>query len=672
MPTIRGMTEPTALTNPLLDFSGLPRFAQIEPAHVEPGIAKLLTEAQAALAQATSADTPADYDALSLTLDVATERLTRAWGAVSHLNSVADTPELRAAYTAMLPKVTEYWTALGQDEALYAKYKAIAATQGAQLSPARRKALDDALRSFVLSGAELAPQAKQRFAEIQERQAELSQPSASMCMDATDAFACFATDEQMARRAPKTPKPQPGPQRRKPGQPGYKLTLHFPSYIPVLQYATDRACASGCTRAYSTRASELGTTDVTNNSDNSAIMVETLACGKKKPPCWATQTTPRCRWCPRWPQSPDQVLPSCAISPPRHAPRRERPRRAAHLRQRQHLGIADLQAWDVAYASEKLKKRATPSASNRGQAVLHRAACVARLVQASLRRCSTCASVKHPPPTAPVWHPSVKFFNVERSVHLGASDYLAVDAKPELVAQFYLDPLPARQAPRRLDGRRARALAAPRHWLGANARGSPGVQLREGRGLASLPLLTHDDVITLFHEFGHGLHHMLTRWTNSACRASTAWSGTPSSCPASSWRTSAGSGRCCKHMTAHVETGEPLPRALFDKMLAAKNFQSGLQTVRQLEFALFDMRCTAEAPGGAHGGRILTLLEGVRQEVAVMNPPAFNRMPHSFSHIFAGGYAAGYYSYKWAEVLSADAYAAFEDGDALHLWQSMH
>jgi oligopeptidase A len=656
--------------NPLLDFRGLPRFADIQPSHVAPAMDHLLAQALGALAQATSPETPADYEALSATLDVATEQLSRAWGAVGHLNAVADTPELRAAYTDALPKVTEFWTALGQDEALYAKYKAVHASQGAHLSAARRKALSDSLRGFVLGGAELPPEPKKRFAAIQERQATLAQQFSEHVMDATDRFAYFATDAEMAG-VPDDAKAAARAAAEKDGKAGHKLTLHFPSYFPVMQYAQDRALRRRLYTAYATRASGLNHPEVTavgvNNDpalDNSAILLETLRLRAEEARLLGYGNYAEVSLVTKMAQSPAQVMAFLRDLAAKARPHAERD--LAELREfaRQHLGLDELQAWDVAYASEKLREARYAFSETEVKQYFTEPAVLAglfkiieTLFEVRIREVS--------PGVRPLqtWHPSVKLFQIERSVQQAHSGHIAVDAKPEVLAHFYLDPhaRPGKRPGAWMDDVRSRwrrpdtgDLQTPVAHLVCNA--SEGVGGRPAT-------LTHDDVITLFHESGHGLHHLLTQVSDMGVSGISGVEWDAVELPSQFMENFCWEWDVVKHMTRHVDTGEPLPRPLFDKMLAAKNFQAGLATLRQVEFALFDMLLHSEFdPGAAESAdAALALLDQVRDEVSVMKPPSFNRMPHSFSHIFAGGYAAGYYSYKWAEVLSADAYAAFEE-----------
>ncbi|WP_028998007.1 M3 family metallopeptidase [Azohydromonas australica] len=625
------------MSNPLLDTpsSELPAFDRIRPEHVSPAVDALLAQADAALERSVGPDVPADYDAMSAVLDVATERMGRSWGAVGHLNHVADTPELRAAYNENLPKVTEFYTRLGADERLYAKYKAIAQSPAAQqLGAPRRKALANAMRDFVLSGAELQGEAKERFARIQERLAELSQKYSEHVLDATDKFALYAAEEQLDG-VPDDVKAAARAAAQAEGKDGHKITLHFPSYFPVMQYGTNRDLRRQLYTAYATRASEQGPAE----RDNSALMAEILQLRQEEAELLGYGSYAELSLVPKMADSPQQVMDFL-----RHLARRARPYAEKDLQElrefaAQELSLPDLQAWDVAFASEKLKEARYAFSDQEVKQYFTEP----KVLEGLFRIIETLFEVAIRPDQAPTWNPDVRFFRVERG--------------GQLIAQFYMD-LYARSGKRPgawMDDVRGRwqrpegPLQTPVAHLVCNF--APPVGDKPA-------LLTHDDVITLFHECGHGLHHMLTQVADLGVSGISGVEWDAVELPSQFMENFAWEWEVLQRLTAHVETGEPLPRALYDKMLAAKNFQSGLATLRQVEFALFDMRIHAEA--GAPQ-RIQQILDEVRQEVAVLIPPSFNRFQHAFSHIFAGGYSAGYYSYKWAEVLSADAWSAFEE-----------
>ena len=624
------------MTNPLLDFADLPLFDRIKPEHVAPAVDILLADAEAALQTVTAADFPADWNAISKVLDVASERFSRAWGAVGHLNAVADTPELRAAYNEAMPRVTAFWTRLGSDERLYAKYKAI---DVARLNAEQRQAHRNAVRNFVLGGAELQGDAKKRFAEIQERQAELSQKFSENALDATDAFSYYATLGELDG----VPEDVVGAARaaaEAEGKPGYKLTLKMPCYLPVMQFAKSSPLRETLYRAYVTRASELGDPAF----DNTALINEILALREEEARLLGYRNFGELSVVPKMAESPEQVVKFLRDLAAKAKPYGERDLTDLRVFASEQLGIADPQAWDWSYIGEKLKEARYAFSEQEVKQYFPAPKVMAglfkiveTLFEVSIRRDS-----------APTWHPSVEFYRIERA--------------GQKVGQFYLDPS-ARSAKRGgawMDDVRARwlrpddgALQTPVAQLVCNF--ASGV---DGKP----PLLTHDDVTTLFHEFGHGLHHMLTQVNERDVSGISGVEWDAVELPSQFMENFCWEWDVLRHMTAHVDTGEPLPRALFDKMTAAKNFQSGLQTLRQIEFSLFDMLLHTEyQAAAAQPGSVLALLGKVRAEVAVMPSPPFSRTPNTFSHIFSGGYAAGYYSYKWAEVLSADAYAAFEE-----------
>jgi oligopeptidase A len=624
------------MTNPLLNFDGLTAFSAVRPEHVQPAIEQLLAEAQTALEQVTRPEVPAEFETLSGILDVVTERLSRAWGVVSHLNHVMDTPALRAAHAEMLPKVTAFHTLLGSDERLYAKYQAIAAGPSvAHLSAPRRQALDHILRDFQLGGADLQGAAKDRFAEIQDRLAALSQQFSNHVLDATDAFAYFATDAEMdgvpaeARQAARAAAEQDGRE-------GYKLTLHFPSYLPVMQYASNRALRQRMYTAYVTRASELGDPAL----DNSATMRELLQLRQEEARLLGYARYAELSLVAKMADTPEQVMTFL-----RELAQRARPSAAQDLAALQsfaatELGLPDLAAWDMPYASEKLKQARYAFSEQEVRGYFP----VPKVLEGLFRIIETLFEVAVRPAQASVWHDSVQFFRIERAGQLVGEFYLDLYARPGKRPGAWMDD--ARHRWRRPDGG---GLQSPVAQMVCNF--TPPLDGRPST-------LSHDEVSTLFHEFGHGLHHLLTQVEDLGVSGISGVEWDAVELPSQFMENFCWEWEVLKHLTAHVDSGQPLPRALFDKMLAAKNFQSGMQMLRQVEFSLFDMELHSAADAA---DRIMPLCQAVRREVAVVMPPEFNRTPHTFSHIFAGGYAAGYYSYKWAEVLSADAWGAFEE-----------
>ena len=623
------------MSNPLLDFTDLPLFDRIRAEHVAPAVDALLTECEQALETAVAPGFPAQWQALAATLDTATEKLGRAWGAVSHLNGVADTPELRAAYNEALPRVTEFWTRLGSDERLYAKYKAIDAQQ---LNPAQRQAHQNAIRNFVLGGAELSGPAKVRYAQIQERQAELGQKFSENTLDATDAYAEYVDAAELAG-VPDDVLQSTRAAAQAEGREGHKLTLKMPCYLPVMQFAHSSALRQRLYRAYVTRASDQAP-ETGRQFDNSALISEILALRREEAQLLGFRNFGEVSLVPKMADSPDQVVAFLRELAVKARPYAEKDVADMRAFARSDLGLQDPQSWDWPYIGEKLKEARYAFSEQEVKPYF-----TAPKVMAGLFKIvETLFEVAIRPDQAPVWHAGVSFYRIERD--------------GRLVGQFYLDPS-ARSGKRGgawMDDVRARwrrpdtgSLQMPVAHLVCNF----------GEGVDGKPaLLTHDDVTTLFHEFGHGLHHLLTQVEERDVSGISGVEWDAVELPSQFMENFCWEWSVLRHMTAHVDTGEPLPRALFDKMLAARNFQSGLQTLRQIEFALFDMLLHTEHDPAQD---FMPLLADVRQEVAVLQPPAFSRTAHTFSHIFAGGYAAGYYSYKWAEVLSADAYAAFEE-----------
>ena len=629
--------------NPLLSAGPTPLFDQILPEHVAPAIEELLGQAQVALEAVTAEGFPAQWSAIATTLDVANEKLSMAWGAVSHLNSVADSPELRAAYNAALPSVTEFWTKLGADDRLYGKYQAM---DPASLNPEQRQAHKNAVRNFVLGGADLQGQARERFAQIQERAAELSQKFSENTLDATDAYCYFANADEMlgvpddVAQAARTAAVVDGKE-------GFKLTLKMPCYLPVMQFATSSALRARLYRAYVTRASMEAAPEA-QHFDNTPVMREILALRHEEAVLLGFANFAELSIAPKMADSPDKVIAFLRDLAARARPYAERDVAELRAFAREQLGLNDPQAWDWPYVSEKLKEARYAFSEQEVKQYFTLPKVLTGLFQIVQNLFEVVISSD----TAPVWNPSVEFYRIERDTTAGRL----------LVGQFYFDPS-ARSGKRGgawMDDVRTRwlrpdtgALQTPIAHLVCNfAEGS------EANGVRKPALLSHDDVTTLFHEFGHGLHHLLTQVNERDVAGISGVEWDAVELPSQFMENFCWEWNVIAHMTAHVDTGAPLPRALFDKMLAARNFQSGMQTLRQIEFSLFDMLLHA-APAPVDD--LMALLTQVRAEVAVLPSPAFSRSINTFSHIFAGGYAAGYYSYKWAEVLSADAYAAFEE-----------
>jgi oligopeptidase A len=544
--------------NPLLAIdAGLPAFDAVRPEHVAPAVTELLHHAQAALDQAASPSTPATWLDLSRTLDVATERLGRAWGVVSHLNSVADSTELRAAYNEALPRVTAFWTALGADERLYAQYKRI---DTATLNPAQAQALKLAKRNFVLSGADLTGAAKERFAVIQERQAELSQKFSENALDATDAFAYYAHADELAG-VPDDVVAAARAAAQAEGRDGHKLTLKLPSYLPVMQFAHNRDLRQRLYTAYVTRASDQAPGGPATDApvwDNTPVMQELLALRHEEAQLLGFPHFAALSVVPKMADSPAQIVAFLRELAARARPFAERDVADMRAFAAEELDLPDPQAWDWPFIAERLKEQRYAFSEQEVKAYF----CAPKVLQGLFQIIETLFEVQIRPDQAPVWHPSVQFFRIERSTGAGQA--------PELVGQFYLDP-PARAGKRGgawMDDVRSRwlrpdssTLQTPVAHLVCNFADSVGGQP---------PLLTHDDVITLFHEFGHGLHHLLTRVDENGVSGISGVEWDAIELPSQFMENFCWEWDVLKHMTAHVHTGEPLPRALYDKMLAAK------------------------------------------------------------------------------------------------------
>jgi len=628
------------MKNPLLDHSGLPAFADIRPEFVTPAMDVLLAEANAALERVVGPEVAADFDAMSAVFAVATERLSRAWRAVEHLTGVADTPELRAVHAQNLPRITEFFTRQGADERLYAKYRAVAAgADAAQLSPVRRKALANWLRDFKLGGADLGGADKLRYSAIQERVAELSRQFSEHVLDATDGYALYVPETDLAGM-PADALAAARAAAQADGREGCKLTLHFPSYLPAMQMGRNRALREKLYTAYVTRASEFGPPE----RDNTPVMRELLELRQEEAGLLGYRNYAELSLVPKMAGSPAEVIGFL-----RDLGRRARPsatRDLAELREfaAQELGIAQLQGWDVPFASERLKEARYAFSDEEVRQYFT----LPRVLEGLFRIIETLFEVKIVAARAQAWHDSVSFYRIERAGALVGEFFLDLYARPGKRPGAWMDD--ARQRWLRAD---SRVLQTPVAHLVCNfaapVNGRPA-------------LLTHDNVITLFHEFGHGLHHMLTQVEELGVSGISGVEWDAVELPSQFMENFCWEWDVLQQLTEHVDTGVPLPRVLFDKMLAAKNFQSGMQTLRQVEFALFDMLIHSEP---AAPTRVQALLDAVRAEVAVLVPPSFNRFQHSFSHIFGGGYAAGYYSYTWAEVLSADAFSAFEESGVL-------
>ncbi|WP_374339189.1 M3 family metallopeptidase [Leeia sp.] len=629
--------------NPLLDFADLPRFTTIRPEHVTPAMDTLLADAQQTVDQLLADPQAQGWQAFVEPLDAALEPLSRAWGVVGHLNSVMNTPELREVYEQNLPRLTQFYTALGQNLALFERYKALATSgEYASLNPAQQRLIEHELRDFRLSGAELPDVEKQRFAAIQDELAELSNQFSNHLLDATDAWSRLITDVEELAGIPPEVLAMFQHAAEAEGQTGYRLTLQMPFYLPVMQYADNRALRESVYHAYVTRASEFGPAEW----DNQPLIDRLLQLRQEEAQLLGFAHYAELSLATKMAESPAEVAHFL-----RDLAQRAKPFAAqdmVELRQfaAERLDLHDLQMWDVPYVSEKLRQDRYAFSEQEVRRYLPEHS----VLEGLFGLIDRLFAIRVEPAEAEVWHPSVRFFTLRN--HAG-----------ELVGQFYLD-LYARNAKQGgawMDDARSRSerdgkLQMPVAYLVCNFPAPVGDEPA---------CFSFDEVTTLFHECGHGLHHLLTQVSVRGVSGIHGVEWDAVELPSQFMENFCWEWQVLQPMTHHVDTGEPLPRALFDRMVAARNFQSGMQMVRQLEFSLFDM-AIHEGFLPSAGQSVQSLLDQVRQEVAVAIPPAYNRFPNSFSHIFGGGYAAGYYSYKWAEVLSADAFAAFEEEGVLN------
>jgi oligopeptidase A len=629
------------MTHPLLDFSGLPRFADVRPEHIGPAIGQLIAEGREAIERLRALDTAPTWEAFVEPLDHANERLGRAWAQVMHLNAVVNSPALREAFNTALPQVTQFFAEQGQDPRLHAGFKALAASPGfAGLPASRRRHVENKLRDFRLGGAELPPPEKARFLAVQEELAKLGSRFQDNVLDATNAYAHYVADRAQLSGIPEDVLATAAEAARKDGREGWKLTLHQPCYFPVMQYAEDAELREAMFRANTTRASAFGKPEWDNGANISRILAlraeaaRLLGYGNFAQVSLATKMA----------GSPGEVLEFLQDLARRARPFAERDMEEVREFARAELGMDEVRASDVAYVSEKLRQRRYAFSDQEVRQYFPEKEVLAGM----FRVVETLYGLRIRGASAAAYHPDVRFFEL-------------VDAGGERVGQFYLD-LYAREHKRggawmddAINRRRlGHRVQTPVAFLTCNFSGPVG---------GKPALFTHREVNTLFHEFGHGLHQLLTQEEVLGVSGINGVEWDAVELPSQFMENFCWEWDVVAPMTRHVETGERIPRALFDKLLAAKNFQSGMQMVRQLEFALFDMRLHSDFDPG---GDVLALLEEVRREVAVYPVPDYHRFPHQFSHIFAGGYAAGYYSYKWAEVLSSDAYGAFEEGGVLN------
>jgi oligopeptidase A len=655
--------------NPLLDFSGLPRFSSIRAAHVTPAIETLLGQGRALIKRLEQPFTPATWGDFVEPLELGNERLSRAWGTVGHLHGVLDSPALREAYSANQPAVVQFYTELGQNLALFDKFKALRASPGfSAMSRAQRKIVDNEIRDFRLSGAELPSDSKKRFAEIQEELARLSTNFSENVLDSTNAFVLYVEDRAELRGIPEDVIEAARGAAEKEGRPGWKLTLQAPCYQAAIQYADNRALRELMYRGYVTRASEEfgealarksayerreGAPVDSSRWNNSPIIERILTLRGESAQLLGYRSFAEVSLVAKMAESPQQVLRFLNDLADKALPFARRDYAELEAFALEELDLPRLEAWDVPWASEKLRTRRYAFSEQEVKQYFPEP----KVLEGMFGVVEGLYGIRIEPDRAEVWDPGVRFFRIVPASAVS-------DSQGALLGRFYLDPY-ARETKR---GGAWMDEAITRHRTGSGVQPpvaylvcnfSPPVGNRPA-------MLMHDDVLTLFHEFGHGLHHLLSRVDHLGVSGIRGVEWDAVELPSQFMENFCWEWEVLSRMTSYAGEGEargnPLPRELYEKMLAAKNFQSGMQMVRQLEFALFDMHLHFDFEPGM-GRSPLDLLDEVRRKVAVAFPPSYNRLVSSFSHLFAGAaYAAGYYSYKWAEVLSADAYSMFEEG----------
>lgn len=632
--------------NPLLvSMNTLIDYAAIKPEHITPAIEQLLATARDAVTAAASPELAISWDAIITPLDDASEPLWRAWSVVGHLNSVVNTPELRDVYNAMLGQITEFSTWVGLHVGLYSQYQRLhQCPDFKNWSPARKRVIELALRDFKLSGVELQGEARARYAEVSDQQSQVSQKFSENVLDATDAWSLVIDDRKRLEGVPEDVIAS----LKDPEAERWTLNLKMPCYLPIMQYALDRDLRQTLYKAYATRASEQGAQEF----DNSPLIEQALALRAEESKLLGFKHFAELRLQTRMANSDLEVTDFLRQLAQRAKPFAERDLIELKAYAKAELGLAALEPWDVAFASECLREARYAYSDDdvkqyftEPRVLSGLFAVVQTLFNVELKTCEVNG-----------WHPDVR----AASVH---------NAKGETLGYLLMDlyARPAKQGGAWVDSERSRRKRQATHEHNRLESFSevqtPVVYLtcNFARPQGERPaLLTHDDVITLFHESGHALHALLSEVDEPGASAFAAVEWDAIELPSQFMENFCWEWSVLERLTSHVDTQEPLPRELYDRMTAARNFQSGMQTVRQVEFSLFDM-LVHNRDQGLSIAEVLTQLDQVRDEVAVIRPPSWHRFPHSFSHLFAGGYGAGYYSYKWAEVLSADAFAAFEE-----------
>ncbi len=649
---------PAALqNNPLLNFGrGIAAYSEVQPEHIAPAIEFLLKHAQEAVDTATNPKTPSSWEQLAEPLEDATEALGRSWGVISHLNSVADTPELRIAYGAMLPEVTAFFSSLGQNLALYQKFKELSKSpEFAKLNHAQKKVIENSLRDFRLGGAELSDADKPRFSQIQDEQAILSKTFSDHVLDATDGFVHLVSNEADLIGLPEDAIAAAADTAQQKGLQGWAFTLHFPSYYPVMQYSENRELRRLMYEAYVTRSSELGPEFAKGKIDwdNTQNMLDQLRLRDEEARMLGFANYAALSLAPKMANTVDDVdlfLTNFAI---KSKPFAQKDWQELTKFASSELGLSQgLSPWDIAFASERLKQARYSFSENE----LKQYFPLPKVLDGLFQVIQTLFGVKIESADLPTWHTDVQSFAVK-------------DHAGKIRAYFYLDPYarPGKRGGAWMDDARGRRelpngeIQIPVAYLVCNF--APPVTVN---GVLRQPTITHDDVITLFHESGHGLHHLLTQVGALGVSGINGVEWDAVELPSQFMENFCWEWEVLEKMTAHAETGKPLPRELFEKILAAKNFQNGYMTLRQIVMSLTDWRLHSSFDAkDAKGQAVLDLSRKIAADFNVIPQSEISRWINTFSHIFAGGYAAGYYSYKWAEVLSADAYSAFEEAAKL-------
>jgi len=622
-------------------MDGLPPFSQIKPEHVKPAIEQAIADCKARIAEVLKQTEPQTWDSLVAPLEEVDDRLGRIWSPVSHLNSVVNSNELREAHDGCLPLLSEYQTFVGQHEGLYQAFQQLAASdEYPRLSEPQRQQIENTLRDFRLSGIGLPKEQQQRYGEIVARLSELASNFSNQVMDATLGWQRHVTDEAELAGLPESAKAAAQQLAASRELDGWLFTLDIPSYLPVIMYSDNRALREEIYTAFATRASDQGPN--AGKWDNSPLMDEIVALRHELAQLLGFATYADYSLATKMADKPAQVLGFLNDLATRSRPQAQQD--LAELRQfaLEQFGVSELAAWDLSYYAEKLKQHRYAISDEVLRPYFPAPRVLAGLFETVRRLFGLRIQQRLAVET---WHPDVNFYDIfDSQGELRGSFYLDLYARPHKRGGAWMDDCIGRRF--RQDG----SLQRPVAYLTCNFNGPVGDKPA---------LFTHDEVVTLFHEFGHGLHHMLTRIDVAGVAGIHGVPWDAVELPSQFMENWCWEPEALAFLSGHHETGEPLPQAELDRLLAAKNFQSAMQMLRQLEFSLFDFRLHHEFDP-AQGARVQAVLDDVRK-LSVFPAPAFNRFQHSFSHIFAGGYAAGYYSYKWAEVLSADAFSRFEE-----------